>query len=87
MKAEEYDGLEIYCRKLGHHIPFSYCRAPGSRKICSSVRECWYHRMDIDGYLNALYSSEELEEALKPGPPKITGIMEILARAAARQEN
>lgn len=77
---EEYDGLEIYCRKLGHHLPFSYCREPGSAKVCSSIRECWYSRIDIDGYLKDRYSPEELEEALKLGLPKITGIMEILNR-------
>ena len=80
MIMEEYDDLEIYCRKLGHHITFSYCQEPGSEKVCSSVRDCWYGRIDIDEYLENRYSPEELKEALKPGLPKITGIMEVLAR-------
>lgn len=83
---DDYSGLEIYCRKLGHHIPFYYCLKPGSEKMCSSLRDCWYGRIDIDGYLKARYTPEEIREALQPGPPKITGIMEILSRIQKEKE-
>jgi len=79
----EFDALEGYCRKLGHHLPFSYCRTTGTDRLCGSIRECWFQRLDIDSWLGRNFEPAVLEQALKPGTPRITGIMEILMRTGA----
>ena len=74
---------EIYCRKLGHHVPLAYCLAPGQDVFCSSFRDCWFARMDVDGFLEENYTLQQREEALKPSTPKVTGIMAVLERLGA----
>lgn len=74
---------EIYCRKLGHHLPLSYCLAPGQDDFCGSFRDCWYARMDVDKFLADNFTPRQLQASLKPGTPKITGIMAVLERLGA----
>ena len=69
---------EIYCRKLGHYLPMSYCLSPGQKHFCSSFRNCWFSRMDVNAFLSRHYTPEEIEAAEKPSAPKVTGIMSVL---------
>ena len=46
MDESYYNGLTAYCPVLGHHVPFSYCRRPGSSTPCSRIGTC---RMDVLG--------------------------------------
>ena len=71
---------EIYCRKLGHHLPMSYCLSPGQHLFCSSFRNCWFSGIDVDTVLSAGFSAEEIEEAERPSAPKITNIMSIIEK-------
>lgn len=71
---------ENYCRRLGHHVPLSYCMAPGQELFCGSFRDCWYARMDVDRFLEENYTDQQRKAALQPSPPKITGIMAVLER-------
>ncbi len=71
---------EIYCRKLGHHLPLTYCLSPGQPLFCSSFRNCWFSRMNVDDFLGAKFSAAQIEQAEKPSIPKVTNIMSIIEK-------
>ncbi len=71
---------EIYCRKLGHHIPVSYCLSPGQKLYCSSFRNCWFARMDVDTFLKERFSDEVIAEAESRTTPRITGIITVIEK-------
>lgn len=77
---------EVYCRRLGHHLPLSYCLAPGQKRFCSSFRNCWFSRMDVDAFLSERFSPEEIEAALAPSLPRITGLVSVLEKLGALPE-
>jgi len=69
---------------LGHEVPFSYCRRPGSDLFCRSIIGCWSGAIDIQAYLDEFFTKAQITEALQPPKPKVTGLMELIRKA---QEN
>ncbi len=65
---------EIYCRKLGHYLGFSYCSREQGDQPCRQILQCWqpyglqarhlgpYARVNPGG----------------PAPPKLDQILKIL---------
>ncbi|HHE54891.1 MAG TPA: hypothetical protein ENL21_03855 [Caldithrix abyssi] len=78
---DQYDQLDLYCRKLGHHVKFEYCRYENFGKFCSKVRDCWFETIPIDEYLKANYSEEEIVHLFHPPKSKIVSIFELIQRA------
>jgi hypothetical protein len=75
---DQYDNHEIYCRKLGHHLYFSYCRKENIGEPCSKIMSCWSQRIDISGFLknhhaDFLKSQDEMSQK-----PKIASIIDII---------
>ena len=66
---------------LGHHVQFSYCRKPGKEQVCRKIADCWFTKIDIKTYLKENYTAEELSEAFTPPQPKMTTLMELVAKA------
>ncbi len=81
---DQHDEHTIYCRTLGHEIPFSYCRKPGQDLFCRKIRDCWLNRFDITSFINEHFSKEQIEQALSPPKQKITSLMELVAQAQRR---
>jgi hypothetical protein len=77
----QYDEQSVYCRMLGHDVQFSYCRKPGKNLVCRRIADCWFTKIDIETYLKENYSSEELTAAFAPPKPKMTTLMELVAKA------
>jgi len=77
---EQFDGLDTYCRSLGHHVRFGYCRAAGGELPCARVGECWAARIPVDEYLREQFTPQEIERALAPKPGKLETILEIVQR-------
>lgn len=77
----QYDQLDLYCRKLGHHVKFEYCRHENFGKFCSKVRDCWFETIPIDEYLKANYSEEEIAHLFQPPKSKIVSIFELIQKA------
>jgi hypothetical protein len=75
---EQHDGLEAYCRALGHYVRFAYCRAAGRGLPCARVAECWSARVPVDAYLRENFTPQELEGAFAPRPGKLETILEIV---------
>jgi hypothetical protein len=77
---DRYDGLEGYCRSLGHYVRFGYCRAAGGELPCARVAACWIGRVPVDEYLREHFTPQELERAFAPRPGKLETILEIVQR-------
>ena len=80
-RSTKYDHLQGYCRILGHHVPFSYCRAPGDKPFCGKIAVCWGEKMDVAGFLHENYSPEEIAAVMQPPPPKITTLFDLIQKA------
>lgn len=80
-----YDHLEIYCRKLGHDVPFRYCRKPGDSPFCSRLPLCWEGKLDGESYIKEHYTEEEIAAAQKPPQPKIVSLYELIQKAQSQK--
>ncbi len=78
---EKYDQLDLYCRKLGHHVTFAYCKQENFGKFCSKVRDCWFEKIPIDACLQANYEPEEIAHLFQPPKSKIVSIFELIQKA------
>ncbi len=76
----EHDNRTLYCRKLGHHLAFSYCRQEHNGLPCTAVERCWGHLFDVPAYLQENFKNEELVHLTTERAPKITSILEIVQR-------
>lgn len=79
--------MEIYCPQLGMVAQLSYCVRTNNGLPCRNIVGCWEGRCRIRRILKALFSEEELIDALG-GLPKSR--MERIAEsisAAAKIEN
>ena len=84
--AEQFDGQEIYCRKLGHHLCFSYCRKESSPDPCKSIKNCWQHHMAIAKFIEGQYDEQDLARLREPAVPKMTTILNILQKVQQGQK-
>lgn len=75
------DNLTARCPLLGHLVEFSYCMHPASELPCRRIVDCWHERMDIVGHLENILSPQELERLFAPAPPKISQLLELIAKA------
>ncbi len=85
-EKNKYDGLTLYCRKLGHQVTFKYCRFENLGKFCSKVRDCWFETIPIDDYLSAYYQPEEIAHLFQPPKSKIVSIFELIQKAQKQQK-
>jgi hypothetical protein len=82
-----YDGRTRYCPRLGHAVPFGYCRKPGSDTLCRNIVGCWESHLDIHGFLETHAAEEEIR-ALRADPkPKMTSLLELIQQAKVRKDS
>ena len=89
MAKDEHDERQIRCRRLGHVVYFSYCRAPGRETPCPKIADCWFEKFDVAGFLRTHYTDDEINEILEPPKPKMATLVELIQQAqerAKRQE-
>ena len=82
MEIDAFDEKEGYCRMLGHHVPFRYCRMlPGQEIPCRRIRDCWFAALPIDAYLE-----KHEPGGVKPQEPapKIASLVELIEQARQR---
>ncbi len=84
---DHFDKEELYCRKLGHHLTFDYCRSEHNGLPCPKIRDCWFEKIPIDDYLEQNFKPEEIAYIFEPPKPKITSIFEIIQKAQAAKKN
>jgi hypothetical protein len=78
------DSREIYCRRLGHHLTFAYCRSEREGLPCRKILDCWFDKIPIGDFLRANYSPGELADLTEPAPAKAATLVELIERAQKR---
>ncbi len=84
--TEEHDRRENYCRRLGHAVPFDYCRSESDGKPCRLILDCWWQHFDVEAALRDSIAPAELD-TLRAGvapPNKVLSIFELIQQARNR---
>ena len=79
-KIQKYDGQEIYCRKLGHHVQFKYCRQEQQQLSCVALKRCWQTRIPVEEFVANSFSPDEIAYLDEPQVSKISTILDIIQR-------
>jgi hypothetical protein len=81
MVIEAHDSRRGYCRMLGHEVSFDYCRQGVGRLPCRNIFNCWFEQFDVESFIRAHYTSEQIETILTPPTPKIVTLLEMIEQA------
>ena len=79
-----FDDREGYCRILGHHLRFSYCRSCQEGLPCFKILDCWFEKFDVRRFVEDNFSAEEIEHFLQAPKPKIQTLMTLIRQAQER---
>jgi len=75
-------GLEAYCGRLGHFVPFRYCLHPAEETPCFKILDCWWQTFDVISFLQRNLSQESFSQIAQrsttPGS-RVEGILRILS--------
>jgi hypothetical protein len=75
---DEHDAKENYCRRLGHKVPFVYCRQENMGLPCAKMADCWFELLPIENFIFENYSPEERSKILAPPKSKINSLLDII---------
>ena len=76
------DDYRIRCPRLGHQIPFSYCRKENQGLPCFKIIDCWYNHFPVEQYLKKDLTSDEWEKTFnRPPRNKIVSLLELIEQA------
>lgn len=82
---DTHDRKLVRCRRLGHEVPFGYCRVENGREPCRLILDCWWEQFDVRAFLRENLSEEEMAKVEKaaaaPPPSKAAGLVEIIRQA------
>jgi hypothetical protein len=83
---EEYDEKQTYCRQLGHHVPFKYCRLVADKLPCKQVFNCWFEIFPVKEFVLNNYTEEEIKIILTPAPSRLGRIFDIAEKIYEQQK-
>ena len=69
------------CPMLGHDIRFSYCRQPGRDLPCGRIGDCWWETFDVESFVRANYTDEQVRQILSATKPKVLSLIELIQQA------
>jgi len=72
---------------LGHDISFSYCRQPGRDLPCGRIGDCWWKPFDVESFIRAHYSDDQVREILAAPRPKVLSLVELIQKARQADDN
>ena len=78
---DAFDALSRYCPKLGHDVPFRYCRMPGAELPCRGLVGCWQRSMDVQAFLAEHYPPEQIQRLSAPPADRLCTLVELIERA------
>ena len=70
---------------LGHTLAFRYCRTMNGGLPCHNILNCWFERFDIEAFMSAHYSEEELKTIFQPPKMKISTMVEVINKVKTKQ--
>ena len=80
-----YDSEEIYCRKLGHHLSFKYCRLVNEQLPCPKLADCWFQQLPIQDFLKQNYTKDEINRIFSPPSDKMSSLLNLIKKAQNRE--
>jgi hypothetical protein len=79
------DDTMTRCPRLGHQVPFKYCRVENTGDPCFKALDCWYNQFDVVSYFRQTLSEEAFANAfMTQGRPKVQTLMDLIQQAQAR---
>ncbi len=78
---DQHDSIEDYCRMLGHHLSFGYCRTMANGTPCFKILDCWFENFDVKSFIEEHYEPEEIKAFLTPPKPKMASLVELIQKA------
>jgi hypothetical protein len=76
------EGFQIRCRKLGHEVPFPYCRKENQGLPCFKIIDCWYDTFLVEDLLRKELKPEEWDALFRrPPKPKMLNLVELIEQA------
>jgi len=81
---EKHDRKKIYCRKLGHHLTFHYCRTTESAKLCPKIVDCWFDIFDVRAFLEKHCTDAEMKPLFEEPAPKVLTLIDLIEKARRR---
>ena len=77
----------IRCPRLGHQVPFSYCRSENKGLPCFKTLDCWYDYFLVEAFLQKELTPDQWEKTFKrPKTTKLLSLVELIQEAKKRQE-
>jgi hypothetical protein len=80
---DQHDQRQLYCRRLGHHLGFGYCRTASDGRPCGLILDCWFETFDVASFMEEQYSREEIAAATAPPRAKMVTLVELIEKARA----
>ena len=78
----EYEKKEVRCPKLGHQVPFGYCRKENQGMPCPRALACWEPWPEVIASMKEGLSPKQWEQAFnRPPKPKLTTLVELIEEA------
>lgn len=78
-KTPPDDHVRIACPRLGHLVPFSYCRRETGDAPCFRAIDCWYDRFLVEDYFREVLEPEAWDAAFEQKPrDRLSRLMEII---------
>ena len=85
--APPKDTYATRCPRLGHQVPFSYCRGENSGLPCFKTLDCWHEHFSVETWLRQTLSPEEWDRAFGSRPkPKMQSLLELVEQAKERKK-
>jgi hypothetical protein len=84
---DQYDKKQTYCKQLGHHVPFKYCRTVNNKLPCKQIFNCWFEILPIKEFIAQNYEKEEIKAILTPAPSRLERILDIAGKVYEQQKN
>jgi len=86
---DDHDQETLYCRRLGHAVPFRYCRGENGGSPCRLTLDCWWQQFDVEDYFRTHFPPEVLDTLRVPAPPppKVATILDLIQKARERMDN
>ncbi len=83
MNITKFDKKDTYCRKLGHIVPFKYCRIEKQEEKlpCLKILDCWFEKIPVQNFIGEHYSKKDISYIFETSKPKITSILEFIEKA------
>lgn len=79
------DEIQIRCPRLGHQVPFSYCRVENADTPCFKALDCWHGHFDVVAWFKQTLSEDAFAAAfMNQGRPKIQTLMDLIQQAQTR---